>query len=248
MEIVIQRSADAAIEFVTQIIAREIRGNPRCVLGLATGRTMEPVYARLAQLHGNDGLDFSACRTFNLDEYVGLAADNKHSYRHYMNQHLFDKVNIAFDNTHLPDGVAANLADEGKRYERLLAQAGGIDLQLLGIGLSGHIGFNEPLSALSSRTRVVELAPETIEQNAQLFGGAHNMPRQAITMGVGTILDCRRCILLATGYEKSEIIAEAVKGPITHMVPASALQLHSNCTVVLDDPAAALLGRISNYV
>src|SRR5215469_10857324 len=187
MDVVIQPSTARAVELVARIIAREIHANPRAVLGLATGRTMESVYARLVSLHREDGLDFSACRTFNLDEYVGLPGSDRHSYRHYMNVHLFNRVNIDLRNTHLPDGTAKDLEAECAKYERLVDQNGGIDLQLLGIGDSGHIGFNEPLSALNSRTRVVALAPATIRQNAGLFGGEDKVPLRAITMGVGTI-------------------------------------------------------------
>lgn len=246
MEIVIQPDAAAAAELVARIIRQEILKRPRPVLGLATGRTMEPVYAHLVQMHLNDGLDFSACHTFNLDEYVGLSDGNRNSYRHYMNERLFRQVNIEPDHTHLPRGMAADLDAECEKYERLIDQVGGIDLQLLGIGQSGHIGFNEPLSAFRSRTRVVTLAPTTIQQNSPMFGQTDPMPRLAITMGLGTILDCRRCLLLATGEEKAKIIAEAVEGPLTGMVPASALQMHPNCVIVVDEAAAGRFTQ-SNY-
>jgi len=147
-------------------------------------------------------------------------------------------------NTHLPDGAAADMRSECEKYERLIAEAGGIGLQLLGIGHSGHIGFNEPPSPPGSRTRVVALAAATIRQNTPIFGGAEKMPRRAITMGVGTILECRRCILLATGDDKAEIIAKALKGPLTSMIPASALQLHPDCLAVLDEAAAACLKEL----
>lgn len=241
MEVVIQPNTAAATKLVAGIIAREVQTNPRLVLGLATGRTMEAVYARLVQMHRNDGLDFSACRTFNLDEYVGLAGSDRHSYRHYMDEHLFRRVNIDLSNTHLPNGAAADLRSECEKYERLIADAAGIGLQLLGIGHSGHIGFNEPPSPPESRTRVVALAAATIRQNTPIFGRAEKMPRRAITMGVGTILESRRCILLATGEDKAEIVAKALKGPITSMIPASALQTHPDCLVVLDEAAAGCL-------
>lgn len=247
MEVVIQPNASAAADLVAQIIARELRANPRAVLGLATGGTMESVYARLVRLHQEEGLDFSSCRTFNLDEYVGLPGSHPNSYRHYMNRHLFSQVNIDLRNTHLPDGMADDLDAECQRYERLIDQVGGIGLQLLGIGRSGHIGFNEPLSAFNSRTRVESLAPVTIEQNAPFFGRADKMPRHAITMGVRTILDCRRCLLLATGADKAEIVARAVEGPLTSMVSASALHLHSDCTVILDAPASSQLKGTRHY-
>lgn len=247
MECIIRPNAESAAELVARIIAQDLRANPRLVLGLATGRTMESLYRILVRMHRETGLDFSQCRTFNLDEYVGLPADDPHSYRHYMNRHLFDPVNLDPANTHLPDGMAADPDAEGERYEALIANAGGIDLQLLGIGQSGHIGFNEPLSALKSRTRVKALSPATLAQNAPMFDNASRMPRRAITMGVGTILDCRRCLLLATGEAKAEIIAKAVEGPITAMVSATALQLHQRCTVVVDEAAASRLTEADYY-
>jgi glucosamine-6-phosphate deaminase len=192
-------------------------------------------------MHRDQHLDFSLCRTFNLDEYVGLPGSDRHSYRHYMNHHLFLQVNIDLRNTHLPDGTVADLEAECARYEALIARFGGIDLQLLGLGRAGHLGFNEPLSALRSRTRVKALAPATLSQNAPLFEDPTEMPRRAVTMGVGTILECRRCLLLATGQEKAEIIAQAVEGPITAMISATALQLHPRCTVVVDEAAGSQL-------
>lgn len=247
MEVIIRPDAETAAELVAQLIGRELRGNLCLVLGLATGRTMEAVYARLVRMHRESGLDFSLCRTFNLDEYVGLAGSDRHSYRHYMNHHLFQQVNIDPRNTHLPDGTATDLEGECARYEALIHRFGGIDLQLLGIGRAGHLGFNEPLSALRSRTRVKALAPATLAQNAPLFGDPAAMPRRAITMGVGTILECRRCLLLATGEEKADIVARAVEGPITAMISATALQLHRRCTVVVDKAAASKLQGAEYY-
>jgi glucosamine-6-phosphate deaminase len=217
------------------------------VLGLATGKTMELVYRHLVRLHQDEHLDFSLCSTFNLDEYVGLFPADPNSYRHYMEHHLFHHVNLDLRNTHLPNGMADDLESECRQYEALILRFGGIDLQLLGIGRAGHIGFNEPLSALRSRTRVKALTPTTIEQNAAFFGGEERMPRRAITMGVGTIIEARRCILLATGGSKAEVIAQAVEGPITSMVSASALQLHPRCTVVVDEEAAGKLREKDYY-
>jgi glucosamine-6-phosphate deaminase len=247
VEVIIRPNAAAAALLVARIIAKELRANPHLVLGLATGRTMESVYRALVRLHRDKGLDFSLCRTFNLDEYVGLAADDPHSYRHYMNQHLFRHVNINRRNTHLPSGQARDLEAECVHYEKLIAKFGGIDLQLLGLGRAGHIGFNEPLSALRSRTRVKALTPTTIVQNAVFFGSEAKVPRRALTMGVGTILDARRCLLLATGSEKAQIIAKAVEGPITAMISATALQLHPRCTVVVDEAAASKLQGADYY-
>jgi glucosamine-6-phosphate deaminase len=247
VEVVIQIDAEAAALLVARIIAKELRANPHLVLGLATGRTMGAVYRLLTRMRLQEDLDFSLCRTFNLDEYVGLSPDDVRSYRHYMNEHLFRHVNIDLRNTHLPDGQAQDLDAECRNYESAIAKFGGIDLQLLGIGQAGHIGFNEPLSALRSRTRVKALTPTTIEQNAQFFGNPDEVPRRAITMGVGTIIDARRCVLLATGADKAKIIAKAVEGPITAMISATALQLHPRCTVVVDEPAASELDGADYY-
>ena len=248
MEIVIQQSAKAATRLVAELIAGELRTNPRLVLGLATGGTMETVYGMLVEMHKKEGLDFSKCRTFNLDEYVGLPPDNPCSYRHYMNHHLFDRVNIDKRNTRVPDGMAADLDAACREYEEAIGKAGGIDLQLLGIGRDGHIGFNEPLSALRSRTRATALSQATIEQNVRYFDGDRSrMPKRALTMGVGTILDSRRCVMLAVGKEKAGVIAGAVEGPVTAMISASALQMHPQCTVVLDGAAASGLKETEYY-
>ena len=247
MEVIIRPTAEASAELVARIVAKELRANPHLVLGLATGRTMEAVYARLVKMHREEQLDFSLCRTFNLDEYVGLPASDRHSYRHYMNHHLFQQVNIDLRNTHLPDGLAADLEAECRRYEEQITRCGGVDLQLLGIGRAGHLGFNEPLSALRSRTREKALAPITRAQNASLFDHPDNVPHRAITMGVGTILDARRCLLLATGAEKSDIVAKAVEGPITAMISATALQWHPRCTVVVDEAASGQLQGAEYY-
>jgi glucosamine-6-phosphate deaminase len=247
MEVIIQPNQETAADLVARVVARDLRANPHLVLGLATGRTMERVYRRLVMKHREQKLDFSLCSTFNLDEYVGLFPSDPNSYRHYMDHHLFQHVNIDPRNTHLPNGMAENLDKECDAYEKAIQRFGGIDLQLLGIGKAGHIGFNEPLSALRSRTRVKALTPVTLAQNAAMFGGVEQMPRRAITMGVGTILESRRCILLATGEEKAEIVAKAIEGPLTGMVSATALQLHTHCTVVVDEAAAAKLKEVEYY-
>jgi len=232
---------------VARIIAHDLRANPHLVLGLATGQTMERVYRQLVTMHHEQRLDFSLCSTFNLDEYVGLFPSDPGSYRHYMDEHLFHHVNIDLRNTHLPNGMAEDLDAECRSYEGLIHRFGGIDLQLVGLGKAGHIGFNEPLSALRSRTRVKALTPTTINQNASMFGGEDKVPRRAITMGVGTIIEARRCLLLATGESKAAMVAKAVEGPITSMVTASALQLHPRCTVVVDEEAASALSETDYY-
>lgn len=241
MEVVIRKTQEEASSLATQLIAHAIQKKPHSVLGLATGRTMEPLYARLVKLHQEEGLDFSLVRSFNLDEYVGLPGDHPGSYRYYMNRKLHDHVNIDRRNTFLPDGMAADIAAECCRYEEEIRAFGGIDLQLLGIGASGHIGFNEPLSAITSRTRSVALTPTTISENKGQFANPDEIPYRAITMGVGTILEGRRLLLLATGAGKAEILAKAVEGPISSRITASAIQMHPHCTVICDEAAAAQL-------
>lgn len=247
MEVIIRDTKEEAVSLTASLIARALRKQPNLVLGLATGRTMEAVYRLLVTLYEDDGLDFSLARTFNLDEYVGLPPEDPASYRHYMNRCLFDNVNIDLRNTHLPNGMADDLEAECLRYEQEIRRCNGIDLQLLGIGRTGHIGFNEPLSAMQSRTRVKALAPETLAQNAPLMPHLPNPPHRAITMGVGTILECKRCVMLVTGEEKAQVIAKAVEGPITSMISASALQLHPRCTVIVDAAAASGLEHQTYY-
>lgn len=247
MEIAIRPDTEAACSLVAAIIAKAVRAKPDLVLGLATGRTMERLYARLAEMHRDEGLDFSRCRTFNLDEYIGLPVEHPGSYRYYMNQNLFNHINIDPANTFLPDGMAADIKAGCAAYEDKIAGCGGIDLQLLGIGADGHIGFNEPLSALRSRTRDKTLAEPTVKVNSTLFDNPDDMPRRAITMGVGTILDARSAVLLATGKSKAGIIAQAVEGPVTSMVTASALQFHPRCRVILDEDAATELRHQDYY-
>ena len=247
MEVIILSDAEAAAQTTAGLIAGSLSAKPDLVLGLATGCTMESVYEWLVHRHREEGLDFSRCHTFNLDEYVGLTADDPGSYHYYMRQRLFDAVNIDMRNTHLPDGMAEDLDAECATYEKLIAATGGIDLQLLGIGLNGHLGFNEPLSEFRSRTRVQTLSRMTRAQNAPLFIKPRQVPRRAITMGVGTILEARQCLLLATGPDKAEIIAKAIEGPLTAMVTATALQLHPACTVVLDEAAAGNLQKNDHY-
>lgn len=243
MEVIIRPNAQKAQELVAKLIANQLASKPYNVLGLATGRTMEELYQKLVDMN----LDFSGCTTFNLDEYVGLQGTDKNSYRYYMNKHLFNKININIENTNLPNGAANNLQEECQRYEEKISDCGGIDLQLLGIGRTGHIGFNEPLSALYSRTREKALTPVTFQQNSPLFDNPEDMPKRALTMGVGTILEAKKVILLATGAEKADIIAKAVEGPITSMISATALQLHRSCIYVIDESASSKLKEKDYY-
>lgn len=240
MQVIVTPETGSAFQQAASIIAGEIRSTPSPVLGLATGRTMEGIYSLLVQDHCENGLDFSAVTSFNLDEYVGLPASSPQSYRHYMDEHLFTHVNMRPDHVHVPNGIAEDLTAECSAYETAIQKAGGIGLQLLGIGETGHIGFNEPPSSFDSRTRQVTLDPVTRRQNAGMFGGdPEQVPEKALTMGVGTILDARHLLLVACGRRKAEIIARALLDSVTPDVSASAIRLHPRCTVILDQAAAA---------
>lgn len=246
MEVIIRSSREEAEKLTAAILATAVETKPDCVLGLATGRTMEAVYADLARLHRERGLDFSRVSTFNLDEYIGLAPEDANSYRYYMQKHLFGHINIDVQRTHLPNGMTSEIKQEGAHYEAQICYCGGIDLQLLGIGEDGHIGFNEPLSSFASRTRDVTLTPETMAQNSPQFPRPEDMPRRAFTMGVGTILEAQRIVMLVTGAAKARVLAAAVEGPLAAFVPASALQLHQNVVVIVDAAAAGEL-RMQEY-
>jgi len=242
VEILIRPSAAHVARLVARLVADRVREKPDLVLGCATGRTMEAVYDELVAQHEAGRVDLRRLRTFNLDEYVGLAPEDPRSYHHYMRERLFDRVGLSPERTRLPNGVAPDLAAETRAYERAIAEAGGIDLQLLGLGETGHIGFNEPLSALMSRTREKALTPTTRAQNAEMFGGdPAAVPARALTMGVGTILEAREVLLVATGAAKAAILARATEGPITARISATALQLHPNCKVIVDEAAAGAL-------
>ncbi len=242
MKVLICSDSGRVAELAARLLVGQVRGKPDSVLGLATGRTMESIYRRLVGIAGADGIDFGAVTTFNLDEYVGLAGEQVQSYRHYMRAHLFGHVNLDSARTHVPDGAARDADAEARAYEARIAGAGGIDLQLLGLGENGHIGFNEPLSSLASRTRVVTLARATLMQNAGLFDGdPARVPTRAITMGTGTILEARKALMVVTGARKAGIAARAIEGPVSASVPGSALQCHPDCLVLLDPAAASAL-------
>jgi glucosamine-6-phosphate deaminase len=250
MDIRIAEDAAAAAAITAGLISHQVRTKPQAVLGLATGSTPEATYALLAEEHRSAGLDFSRVTTFNLDEYLGLSPKHPQSYRFFMNDRLFRHLNIRPENTHVPSGLPRDPEEECQQYEERIERAGGIDLQLLGIGRDGHIGFNEPGSSLQSRTRVKTLTEQTIKDNAELFfgkGQEHLVPKFAITMGVGTILEARHLVLLATGERKADIVREMVEGPVTSMVTASVLQWHPRATIVLDKAAASKLGHLDYF-
>jgi len=247
VRVIIEPDADAASRRAARFVAELVRRKPACVLGLATGSTPLAMYRELIRLQRDDGLRFSQVTTFNLDEYVGLGPTHPQSYRYFMQQHLFDAIDIDPKRTNVPDGRALDFESHARAYEQKIKDAGGIDLQVLGIGSDGHIAFNEPGSSLGSRTRLKTLASETIRDNARFFGGEDKVPRLAVTMGVGTILESRRCLLLAFGAHKATAIRDTVEGPITAQVTASALQLHREVVGVFDEPAASLLARRDYY-
>ncbi len=247
MEIIIQPTVAEAQQQTARIIQRQIQQKPDSVLGLATGSTPIGVYELLVAMHARGELDFSRVRTFNLDEYVGLAAKHAASYRQFMHEHLFGKVNIRAENIHFPDGLAQDIPAHCEAYEESIRRVGGIDLQLLGIGRDGHIGFNEPSSSLASRTRIKTITQQTVADNARFFSSPAEVPRHVITMGVGTIMEARQCLLMATGEGKASAVAQMAEGAITADCPATILQMHPSCRVVIDESAAGKLKRAGYY-
>lgn len=247
MEVIIKSDAKGVALEAAKIVAKLIRQKPNAVLGLPTGSTPLSLYAELVHIHHEKKLDFSCVTTFNLDEYVGLGPEHPQSYSHFMQENLFKHINVPQKSIHIPDGLAKDIPRECEQYEAAIQKAGGIDLQVLGVGLDGHIGFNEPSSSLASRTRIKSLTEKTREQNAPYFPDKRKMPRHVITMGVGTITEARSCLMLATGKDKAAIVAAFVEGPITAMVPASILQMHPRATVILDESAATKLRRREYY-
>ncbi len=217
------------------IIAAQVISKPNCVLGLATGSTPLGTYEKLAEYNKAGDVDFSQVTSVNLDEYQGLKGDNDQSYRYFMDNNLFCKINIDKAKTFVPDGCAADLAQEGKRYDELIKSLGGIDLQLLGIGLDGHIGFNEPDEIFVGETHEVVLDESTIEANARFFASKDDVPKKAITMGMMSIMQAKKILLIANGKNKKEIVEKSFNGPITPYVPASILQLHPDVTVIFSE-------------
>ncbi len=237
-------SADVAVQ-AAKIFARLIKSKPDAVIGLATGSTPEATYGELARMHKKEGLSFAKVTSFNLDEYWGLDGDHDQSYRYFMNTQLFKKVDIRPWNTYVLNGKAVNPALECEAYETKIVSMGGIDLWLLGIGGNGHIAFNEPGSPVDSRTRLVSLTQSTIEANSdgRFFKDAAEVPRCALSAGIGTIREARKIVLLATGSNKADPIAAAVNGPFSPDCPSSLLQDHPDCTFIVDKEAAAGLKK-----
>lgn len=231
----------AMSRIAANIISAQIIMKPDCVLGLATGSSPEGTYAQLVEWYKKGDLDFSQVTSVNLDEYKGLSGDNDQSYRYFMNSHLFDHVNIDKSRTFVPNGLEPDSEKACREYDEVVAATGGVDLQLLGIGHNGHIGFNEPASEFCKNTQCVDLTESTIEANKRFFEKEEDVPRQAYTMGIGTIMRAKKILLVASGEGKADIIAKAFTGPITPEVPASILQLHNDVTVVCDKAA---MGKI----
>ncbi|NLP16728.1 MAG: glucosamine-6-phosphate deaminase [Clostridiales bacterium] len=255
MNIIVKQDYIQMSKCAAEHIAELIKKKPNCVIGFATGGTPIGTYRELIRMH-KEGLDFSGVTAFNLDEYYGLGIDltkpysQDQSYTRFMYEELFKHINIKKENIHIPDGTTKNPEQFCKEYEEAIKEAGGIDLQLLGIGGDGHWAFNEPGSPLDSRTRIEKLSEQTLEDNYEAFyKGAgftrEQMPKYAITMGIGTILDVRSILMIANGYKKARVVAEALEGPITNQITASAIQMYKGeATVILDEEAASMLGRL----
>ncbi|KAF1085067.1 Glucosamine-6-phosphate deaminase 1 [Sporotomaculum syntrophicum] len=259
MDIIVRESYAEMSRYAAEVIAGYIKAKPNCVLGLATGSTPIGTYQELVRMH-KEGLDFSNVKTFNLDEYYGVGIDlNKpfdldQSYARFMYENLFKHINIKPENVHVPDGLTKEPEKYCRWYEDEIVKAGGIDLQVLGIGGDGHWAFNEPGSSLGSRTRLQALTPQTLDDNYESFYkkagiAREDMPHFALTMGIGTILEAKNIIMLANGKKKADVVAKSIEGPITSQITASAIQLHSGgVTVVLDRDAASSLNNLEYYM
>ncbi len=241
MKVVVAKDYREICKLVSRIFAAQVTLKPDSVLGLATGSTPVGMYQELVQMYQEGRIDFSHVRTVNLDEYAGLSGDNDQSYRYFMNHNLFDHINIDKENTNVPDGTATDLQAECERYEQVVADMGSVDIQLLGIGNNGHIAFNEPCSEFPEKTHIVDLTQNTIEANARFFESMDDVPKKALTMGIGTIMKAKKIVLMANGPKKAQTIYDTLYGPITPEVPASVLRLHPDVTIFVDEQAGALL-------
>jgi len=246
MEIIIQPDRRKASEIATRIVAKTVREKPHAVLGFATGNTPLDLYDRLARMYEEGELDFGGVTSFTLDEYVGIQSDHPASFRVYMHNSLFNRINIPAERVHMLDGMTTDIPAYCRKYEAAIRTAGGIDVQILGIGKNGHIGFNEPSSSLASRTRIKSLTEQTRHDLIPEFGDLDKVPRHVITMGLGTIMESKMGLLLAFGSSKAKAVAKAVEGPVTAMVPASILQMHPKAVFVLDREAASEL-QLADY-
>jgi len=247
MRVLIVKNYDEMSKEAAKIVKSRLEQKPDLVLGLATGSTPLGLYQELIRMHKENSLSFAKVRTFNLDEYLGLKPDNDQSYHYFMFENLFKHIDVPRENIYIPDGLANDPEKFCQWYEDEIEKAGGLDLQVVGIGRDGHIGFNEPGSSLASRTRVKSLDEGTIKDNSRFFAKPEEVPHFAITMGVGTILESKEILFLANGAGKSEIVARAIEGPVTSQVTASILQIHPKAIAILDEAAAAGLQRKDYY-
>ena len=241
MRVYIGKNYEEMSRIAANVLSAQVTMKPDCVLGLATGSTPIGTYKVLIERCAAGDLDFSQVKSINLDEYVGLSGEHDQSYRYFMNHNLFDHINIVKANTNVPNGLAEDLDAECRRYNEIIHTLGPIDVQVLGMGHNGHIGFNEPSDVFELETHKVELAQTTIDANARFFANADEVPRQALTMGIKTIMQARKVLVVANGKGKAEIVKKAFTGPVTPQVPASILQMHPDVVVVLDEEAASLL-------
>lgn len=241
MRIFIEKNYRSMSKKAALLVASQITLKPNSVLGLATGGTPLGMYRELVKMYNRNEVDFSEVSTFNLDEYFGLSPDNPASYNYYMNENFFKYVNLLSSRTHLLNGMASDTQKECKEYEEKIRQSGGIDLQVLGVGSNGHIGFNEPGERLSVKTKLVELTEETIRANSRFFNSQDEVPGKAITVGMATILKARRIILLASGKNKAEAIKKTISGYVDTETPSSLLQTHPEAVLIIDEDAASLL-------
>lgn len=241
MRVIIVKDYDVMSKWAAEFVRQEIIKKPDIVLGLPTGSTPLGMYKELVRMHKEEGLDFSKVTTFNLDEYVGLPKSHPESYHSFMWKNFFKHINIKEENIFIPDGTVEDIDAHCRWYEEKIRERGGIDLMILGIGRDGHIGFNEPGSSLASRTRIKTLMEVTRRDNARFFRSLEEVPKYAITMGIGTIMESKKILLLASGEAKREAVKKTVEGPITAMVPASMIQFHPKAIVVVDEEAGSLL-------
>ncbi|MFQ4147337.1 glucosamine-6-phosphate deaminase [Arthrobacter sp. LAPM80] len=247
MEVIILPSSKEVGALAADAIEALVRNKPNAVLGLATGSSPLPIYDELARRHDEDGLSFTGVSGFALDEYVGLPAGHFESYREVIRREFTNRVDVAAENVHGPDGSTEDIAGACQHYEEAIAAAGGVDLQILGVGTNGHIGFNEPGSSLASRTRIKTLAEQTRVDNARFFDTIDQVPHHVVTQGLGTILDARHVVLVAFGEGKASAVRDFVEGPVSASCPATVLQFHPRATIIIDEAAASKLANAATY-
>lgn len=241
MKVIITVSYDEMSKKAAEIVKKQIKEKHNTVLGLATGSTPLKMYEHLIEMYKRGEIDFSNVVTFNLDEYIGLSPDHPQSYHYFMYYNFFNHININKKNVHIPNGIAEDLEEECRKYDEEIEKAGGIDLQILGIGINGHIGFNEPDESIETKTHIVNLTEDTINANKRFFESEEEVPKKAITMGLGSIMKAKKIVLLASGKNKAEAIKETIKGQLTTKVPATVLALHPDVTIIIDKEAASLI-------